>query len=298
MINSYSKVYTVGHKAIADLFSDTVLVEEKIDGSQFSFGLIDGELQFRSRKVNLVENPADMFQPAIETVKSIREKLMPDWIYRGEFLSKPKHNVLAYDRIPKGFIIIFDIDMNGLMNYLSYDDKILECSRIGLECVPKLYHGKVDNFEDFMQLLETKSCLGVVNVEGIVIKNYERFTRDGKTVMGKFVREDFKEKHNKDWKKTNPGGKDIIETLGAIYKAEARWEKAVQHLKEKGQLEGEPKDIGLLIREVQNDIQEECKDEISEKLFKWAWGKISRKVTSGLPEWYKEKLAKNAFNEK
>jgi len=45
MIHSYATVFQLGHKMIAGIFSSPVVVEEKIDGSSFSFGLIDGELQ-------------------------------------------------------------------------------------------------------------------------------------------------------------------------------------------------------------------------------------------------------------
>ena len=37
--HSFPSVYAVGHAALADLFLDDVIVEEKVDGSQFSFGL-------------------------------------------------------------------------------------------------------------------------------------------------------------------------------------------------------------------------------------------------------------------
>ncbi len=37
--HSYPKIYGLGHKAITELLSDNVMVEEKIDGSQFSFGI-------------------------------------------------------------------------------------------------------------------------------------------------------------------------------------------------------------------------------------------------------------------
>jgi len=198
LISSYSKIYTIGHRAILDLFEEPVLIEEKIDGSQFSFGIFSGELICRSRNCLIDNNNPGMFLKAVDTAKMIAYNLTPEYIYRGEFLSKPKHNVLAYGRVPRDNIIIFDIDTNGLMNYMSYEDKVLECSRIGLECVPRLYGGKIDSFEEFMGLLDNDSCLGEQKVEGIVCKNYSRFTRDGKTVMGKFVREDFKEKHNKN----------------------------------------------------------------------------------------------------
>jgi hypothetical protein len=36
--HSYSSIYALGHKALAELFMEPVLIEEKVDGSQFSFG--------------------------------------------------------------------------------------------------------------------------------------------------------------------------------------------------------------------------------------------------------------------
>lgn len=39
MIHSYSSIYALGHKALEDLLKTPVLVEEKLDGSQFSFGV-------------------------------------------------------------------------------------------------------------------------------------------------------------------------------------------------------------------------------------------------------------------
>ena len=66
--------------------------------------------------------------------------------------------------------------------------------------------------------------------------------------------------------------------------------KAVQHLREDGSLLGEPKDIGPLIKEVIRDTMEEETDYIKETLFAWAKKDIARRVTSGLPEWYKQQL--------
>jgi len=36
-LNSYPSIYNLGHHAIATLLDAPVLVEEKVDGSQFSF---------------------------------------------------------------------------------------------------------------------------------------------------------------------------------------------------------------------------------------------------------------------
>ena len=172
-INSYSKVYNLGHPIVEDLFKDEVIIEEKIDGSQFSFMLKGGSLYFRSKnKEKYIDADEGMFNIAIINVVGLKHLLHDGWIYRGEYLQKPKHNILAYDRIPKNNIIIYDID-NGNQHYMNYDSKWEECERIGLECVPLLKRGMINNIDDFKELLNKKSILGVIEIEGVVIKNYK-----------------------------------------------------------------------------------------------------------------------------
>ena len=133
---SYPSVFNLGHRVLAELFSDPVLVEEKIDGSQFSFGLIGGVLRVRSKGAEMnSEAPEKMFDKAVETVSTLAPVLVPGYTYRGEFLRTPKHNTLAYDRTPVGHIIIFDINVDE-ESYLTYEDKKIEATRLGLEVVP------------------------------------------------------------------------------------------------------------------------------------------------------------------
>ena len=297
-LSSYPTVYAIGHHAINGIFDNPVIVEEKIDGSQFSFGVLNGELVCRSHGKQLILDAVEkMFVKAVEAVKTIQPKLHPDWVYRGEYLEKPKHNTLVYGRVPQGNIIIFDI-MTAPETYLSYEEKVWEAKEIGLECVPLLYSGKVDNFETFKDFLERESILGNTKIEGIVIKNYELFTQEKKPAMGKYVSESFKEVHDKDWKDRNPTGKDLVLILSEKYHSEARWQKAIMHLREAGKLDNSPKDIGLLIREIPADILKECETEIKEALFKHFWPQIQRGVVRGFPEWYKDELAKSAFETK
>jgi len=293
--HSYPSIFNLGHRAIVDLLKDPVLVEEKIDGSQFSFGRFDGELKCKSKGATLnLEAPEKMFLKAVEVVKEL--PLHDGWTYRAEYLAKPKHNVLAYDRVPKNFLIIFDIN-DVQESYLNYRFKDQEANRLGLETVPLLHNQKIESPDEFRALLETVSILGGQKIEGMVIKNYSRFGQDKKVLMGKFVSEKYKEIHSAEWKKSNPTGKDIIGLLSESYRTPARWQKAVQHLREAGKLENSPRDIGLLIREVWPDVEKECKEEIKEKLYAWASGHIRRGVIRGLPEWYKEQLMEKQFEE-
>jgi hypothetical protein len=294
-INSYPTVFAIGHRMIADLFSGPVLLEEKVDGSQFSFGLIEGELMCRSRGKQLIlDAPEKMFAQAVEEVRQL--DLRPGWIYRGEYLQKPKHNTLAYERTPVHHIIGFDI-MTGPETYLSYDEKHAEFDRIGLETVPILYEGEVTSLAMFNTFLERDSILGGCKIEGVVAKNYQVFTGEKKIAIGKYVSEAFKEVHSGEWRKANPTNGDITQSLIEQYRTEARWQKAVQHLRETGELAGDPTDIGKLMKEANIDIERECADEIKEKLFAHFWPKIRRGATAGLPEWYKQELAKGAFVE-
>lgn len=292
-INSYPKIFALGHRELAELFFDPVVVEEKVDGSQFSFGVLDGELHCRSKGVALVvDAPDSMFAKGVEVAKELAPVLRPNWIYRGEYLQKPKHNTLAYDRIPARHIALFDV-CPALETYLTAEEKAAEAERIGLETVPALHVGRVTSADDLLAFMERTSFLGGQKIEGIVIKNYSRFGTDKKALMGKHVSEAFKEVHRHEWKKENPGGKDVLALLCESYRTEARWNKAIQHLRERGELTNSPRDIGALMKEVQTDIETECHSEIAERLYQWARKDVLRSTVHGLPEWYKEQLARS-----
>jgi hypothetical protein len=297
MINSYPTVFAIGHKAIDGIFSGSVTVEEKVDGSQFSFGIVDGELECRSHGKQLIlDAPEKMFVKAVATVRELAPALHPEWIYRGEYLEKPKHNTLAYDRTPNKHIIGFDI-VTGPETYLGWGDKHEEFERLGLETVPVLFLGMVDSLEMFNHFLDRVSVLGGSKIEGVVVKNYNLFTIEKKVALGKYVSEHFKEIHAEEWRKSNPTTADIVDQLIVEYKTPARWYKAIQHLKEEGKLTESPADIGALMREVPADVLKECREEIMQKLFSHFWKNIQRGITAGLPEWYKQELAKSAFDE-
>lgn len=311
----------MGHRAIKDLLNGDVNVEEKVDGSQFSFGLVPANLDENGKAVDVVyytdlkgveyalkirskgcvmhiEAPEKMFNKAAETVRAMWDKLTPGWTYRGEFLAKPKHNALAYDRVPTANIIIFDITVED-GGFLSYEDKAVEAARLGLEVVPRLFTGKLATIDQFRQFMGTVSVLGGQAIEGVVVKpvGYDLYGTDKKVLLGKFVSEAFKEVHRKSWGEANPTNKDIIQKICDEYTSAARWNKAIQHLREAGKLLDDVKDIGPIIREIPEDVLKECEDEIKDKLFTYAWGHIKRGLTRGFPEYYKELLMKRQFED-
>lgn len=296
--HSYPSVYALGHKAIKELFADPVLVEEKIDGSQFSFGMIEGTLRCRSKGQEIfLDGPVDgMFQAAVDTVREVAAVLHPDWTYRAEYLQKPCHNALAYERVPQKHLIVFDINTDHEA-YLSYEEKALEAERIGLEVVPLLGAGTYTTPGEIVGFLNRQSALGGQLVEGVVVKNYARFGMDKKALMGKYVSERFKEVHKAKWGESNPGQKDVIQRLIDRYKVPARWEKSIQHMRDAGTLQNAPQDIGPLMKEIGADIEKECADEIRDALYAWGWPHIRRAVAVGFPDWYKQRLLEQQFED-
>lgn len=299
--HSYPKVYAVGHAGVKDLLLDDVIVEEKVDGSQFSFGVIDKgdgqgpRLLCRSKGAELhTDAPEKLFVQAVATATKLAPILTPGWTYRCEYVVKPKHNVLAYERTPKDFLILFDIN-TGHEQYASVEVKEEEAKRIGLEVVPWFHWGRIESAEQFRAMLDRVSILGGQKIEGVVVKNYKRFGVDGKALLAKYVSEAFKEVHAGDWKERNPKSGDIIQRLIDKYRTPARWAKAAQHLKERGLLEQSPKDIGALIKEVHADITAECEGEIKQALWDWARDNVMRGAAGGVAQWWKDRLLEMQF---
>jgi len=299
MVSSYPKVYSLGHRYLENLLKGTVIVEEKVDGSQFSFGKQGEQLFFKSRgAIVYPETAQKLFKAAVNYIVSIKYLLKDGWTYRGEVLHAPRHNTLTYSRVPRHNIVIFDIETDNGQNFLPPDFKDKAASYLDLETVPMFYKGYITHIDQLEMFLTQESFLGGCKIEGIVIKNYEQFGEDSKVLMGKWVREEFKEIHQGAWKAANPSKNDVIDVMTKIYKSEARWEKSIQHLRDAGQLQDAPQDIGLLIKEFQKDLLEECEAEIKDKLFEYALPKILRGASAGIAEFYKKRLAERQFSDK
>lgn len=298
-VPSYASPYAIGHAAIPDLFDGPVVVQEKVDGSQISFRLNEsGEVEVRSKGAQLhVVAPDKMFAAGVATVMGIASLLTPGLVYRGEYLQRPKHNALAYDRIPLKHIVLFDIEdrRKGEGHFFTPDELSVAAADLGLSTVPVLFAGVIGSPDMLRGFLDSLSCLGGAKIEGVVVKNYAKFTADKKVMMGKFVSEAFKEVHAAEWKGSHPTQGDVQQRLIESYRTPARWAKAVQHLREAGSLEGSPRDIGHLIKEVGVDVKKECEDEIKAALFAHFWPHIQRGITHGLPEWWKEQLLAKSF---
>lgn len=297
MIDKHPKIFALGTRHVADIFDGPVQITEKVDGSQLGFAKIDGILYARSKNCELMIEPGvktqSMFEGAITHLMNVRDQIPERFVFHGEWLRSPKHNTLAYDRTPENGIALFSAYSMDLGRYAE-DHATLEWSaeRMDMDVVPLIFEGET-NGEDVLKMIEAKSYLGGADMEGVVIKNFAKTFMFGEqeyqVKCAKYVSEKFKEVHQKSWKQgsTGKGKWDVVKDS---YCTEARWQKAVQSLRDAGMLQGEPRDIGTLVKLIQQDVVEECKEEIMEHLWRIFGTEVLRGSIRGFPEWYKRQL--------
>jgi hypothetical protein len=298
-VSNYSNIHQLGGRETTGLFIGPVVIQEKIDGSQFSFANVDGELRCRSKNNAVGDggNAEGMFGKVYKTAKAIFDTgtLPVGMVVRGECLDKPKHNVLAYGRIPVGNIIVYDIENPQRSGeYLRPAELEKQVTMWGLEVVPTLDWGEytIDRFQKAVPVwLEKESVLGSSKIEGVVVKNYLRRDSEDNILMGKFVSAQFKEKmtgkpHND---KLAP-----VDQIISEFNREAIWQKALQHCREDGKLAGNPKDIGTLVQEIKDDFKKENGQDVIDRLTELYYREIEKGILFGFPQWYKQKLLENA----
>lgn len=294
--HSYPSPKQYKKKSVRDILEQgSFVVQEKYDGSQFSFGLIDGVLKVRSKGTEIdLDAVPDLFKNVVNHVKWLyaEDLLQEGWTYTGETISRQKHNVLTYARVPKGYFVLFDVRTSNEI-YLDYGSLISVANDLEVE-YPAMWFYYENTKQTFERLEEEhmhmESSLGGPDREGLVIKSLTMRDSDGKRAMAKIVSEKFKEKHEKTYGKSEQQGKNVNQALINEYKHEGRWRKAIIHLKETGRLRGEMADIPLLIKEIQQDVLTEHETEIKEQLWKQFKQQFTRGIVKGVPEWYKQQL--------
>ncbi len=302
----WPKIHSFGHRYNRHIFDGNVQITEKVDGSQFSFGMLGSDLIIRSKEASLYpEDPQSQFAPAVEHVKHLyaANKLVPGRMFYSETLSKPKHNVLHYSRVPLNNIALFGVHIVGLNLWLDYGSLMQYAKQLDIDVVPtfpsssgyvKAFDGTID-MDYLTSLFKKESFLGGSTIEGIVITDYKATLVDMEGTppwkAAKMVAPEMAEKHNR--RIPRPGSI----SWGAFketYHTDARWHKAIQHLRDAGKLTDSVKDIGPIIQEIQRDIKDEDYDIIMEFLWRNFGVDLLRNAIQGFPEFYKNRLTEAA----
>ena len=302
IIPAFPKIFHLGDRHIYGVLDTPVEITEKIDGSQFSFGVIDGELQYRSKGKTSKDHGGmdeNMFGPIITYIKDfLKENGLPDsLLFHGEYLRVANHNTLKYSRIPQNHFVLFGIRDLITNECLPHKDIVRWATFFKFDAVPLIFEGKWDkSAESIIEFTKRESYLGGAQMEGVVVKNYnmkgEFAGKELPLVAAKFVSEEFKEKHLKNPEYSSK--KDKVLMIGEQLRAPARWAKAVHNLRDNGELEGTPKDIGKLFKYVAEDMFLEETDWIKDQLLEAFQRDIKKISTGGLAQWYKEYLVKGS----
>jgi hypothetical protein len=304
-MEAYQKIQQSYKEEVQDIWKGNIIVEEKIDGSQFRVKIdVNGVISYGSH-----HQEGDMVDSMFKLATTQAEEMFKDLAVKNnhtiitmfcEYLSKPKQNTISYSRVPEKNLILFDLMLGG--RYMSRKIKENFVKTIpGLEIVPLLWEGRGSDFTDEIKttLLKSKSCLGhqagYDRIEGVVVKNYDQYYdvnkypyMQGMWLCLKIVNETFQEKN----KVENPGVKGKFQILKDRYNTGARWKKAVQHLREKGDILDDMKDMAKIIPEVKSDLILEEKETIKGELWELYSHEIIGNSVRGLPEWYKKELMK------
>jgi hypothetical protein len=289
----YPKILPLGHRVIDKIYDGVCELTEKVDGSQFRFGIIDNDLACGTKRTRLdLDNPDHLFRPAVAHMKKVAHRLPTNVFFFGETLAKPKHNTLRYNEVPKNHIALF-AGMKPDTSMISYEELSDWADILDVDVVPILFRGIVSGPDQIIDLLHTESYLGGPKIEGVVAKNYSHSAMIDDNnyypyLVGKYVSEDFKEQHVKDWKKGTR--KQTLMEFFQSFQTEARWKKAIQHLRDDGKLTGEPKDIGPLIKELTQDFLDEESEIIMDRLWQEYKKQAIHFVIKGFPEWYKQQI--------
>jgi hypothetical protein len=296
-MKKFPKAWSGGHRNVGRIWDGPVEITEKIDGSQIGFGWMKGELYVRSKNHQIHEGSNTMFTEGYEHISRIAPLLPDNVMFYGEYLKKPKHNTLEYGSVPRNHIALFGIIRDDGTAVEDHGLLVDWAKKLDIGWVPLLDYCEINTPEQLLDYMGLESYLGGPHIEGVVIKNYAHDIVIGGEwcpfIQMKHVSEAFKEKHIKGWKKSNNPGK--FQTLKEAYRSEARWKKAMQSLRDDGTLSESPRDIGPLLKYINQDIIEEEQENIKEALWNIFRKEILRHATMGFPEWYKEELLKMSF---
>lgn len=257
----YHKIIRYGHKSTQDVLNkgDYIIIQEKIDGANASFAVINGELKCWSRNRELNEsNTLEGFYEWVQQNVQV-QKLLEGVVYFGEWTAQHK---VSYEGYMKQFFL-YDIYNLHLEEYVSFSMVRDEAKRLGLQLIPVFFEGEFESFEQLMSYVGRTDLGGKLKGkptgEGIVVKNVNYRDEFGKQVFVKLVIDGFREiqrqKQTKDSKKAFSEAELKVRECVTL----PRVEKQVFKLIDNGLLDREYgiEDMGFLLKHTSPMVAED-----------------------------------------
>lgn len=203
---SYIHIEKLGNTEVLGIENGTCFVFPKLDGSNASVWMDNGEIMAgsRTRQLSLEKDNAG-FYAWVLTQPKLRLYLTehPNHRLYGEWLVP--HTLTHYRKDAWRRFYIFDVavgieDSEQEELFLSYDIYNVELEKFGLDYIIPMYRVENATYEYLHGSLEHNKFLidddGKVG-EGIVVKNYDYVNKYGRVIWSKIVRQDFKEANQK-----------------------------------------------------------------------------------------------------
>lgn len=308
----YPKIPSLGSIGTDQIFNGEYIIQEKFDGSQFSWMSEEVENDFcdgyfalklrafsKNKELNIVENKEKLFKNAINHLGKQWNILDVDnceasknLIFFGEAFQAPRHNKIKYERVPVNNIMLFDIFDKEKGEFITTKETLKHWASVwDIEWVRYWDQTEMaglvkDNLLD--KIFGEESILGGARIEGVVIKNYgQSNSKTGaEPLMVKHVSPEFKEVKPRPVGSRSTNLKEFIES----FRTEARWDKAIQRFKEGFDFPLEDRNIGQLVRDIHTDLIIEEEDNIKKALWEMYKKDILSTSVRGFAEYFKERL--------
>lgn len=259
----YIKIRALGTDETEGIFEGTCVVQEKVDGANFSFYVENNKLLVASRNMVMVDKKNSgnwkAILPVTEAYNQHKDKFNPNYLYVGE--STQRHTI-SYTDIPN--FIGYDIWNDETESFLDWKEAKIEFESIGLSFIHVHFEreGSEITIEELEECIK-HSLYKEGDAEGIVIKNYSKLNKYDNPLFAKIVTDSFKEQNRAVFKGTNQPTKEGNSTIiiASTYSTEARIEKIIHKLVDEGN-KLDMSMIPVLFNAVAEDIFEENAVEI------------------------------------
>lgn len=263
-MKKFTDVVRLGHKSTIGVLTegDNIIVQEKIDGANASFRVIDGVIYAYSRNTQLsADNTLRGFYTYAQTLDATR--MNPNHIYFGEWLIAHK---IQYHPEAMNQFYLFDVFDTVTQRYLPFDVAIHEAHKLGLNLIHVLYTGQYQGF-DHLQSFVGKSDYGDVG-EGIVVKNVDYVNKYGDQMYVKLVSDAFAEVQKQKLPKDPNQPATVEQEFVNTYVTTGRVDKMLHKLVDEGVLDEQygVEDMGVILRNLNVRIYDDLLKEESDSL--------------------------------
>jgi hypothetical protein len=203
----YQHIERIGTLATEGITAGTCFIFPKIDGTNASLWF-DGQALCagsRNRELTLEHDNHGFLAHALDSEQLSKYGAFFDryqgWRLYGEWLVP--HSLKTYRDDAWRKFYVFDVvkETEDLPIYTPYADYAPMLERFGIDYIPAIAEAVNPTQEYLEKQLEANTFLikdGEGFGEGVVVKNYGFINRFGRTVWGKIVRNEFKEKHGRE----------------------------------------------------------------------------------------------------